>query len=81
MIERVGVSRRSLLAGGAALGLGAMMGPGAFAQAGLSIPYSNKSLDYYFFVIQEEAVKRAVAAASGKFQATNANFDNTVGGY
>ena len=77
MIERVGVSRRSLLAGGAALGLGAMMGPGAFAQAGLSSPYSNKSLDYYFFVIQEEAVKRAVAAASGKFQATNANFDNT----
>lgn len=77
MTKQVGVSRRSVLAGGAALGLGTMMGPGAFAQNALSIPYSNKSLDYYFFVIQEEAVKRAVAAAGGQFQATNANFDNT----
>ena len=81
MTKQTGVSRRNLLAGGAALGLGTMMGPvagmRAFAQNALSIPYSNKSLDYYFFVIQEEAVKRAVAAASGKFQATNANFDNT----
>lgn len=77
MTKSTGVSRRQIMAGGAALGLGAMMGRGAFAQARLSIPYSNKSLDYYFFVIQEEAVKRAVAAAGGQFQATNANFDNT----
>ena len=81
MTERVGMNRRNVLASGAALGLGAMMGSlagsRAFAQGALSIPYSNKSLDYYFFVIQEEAVKRAVTAASGKFQATNANFDNT----
>ena len=77
MTERVGVSRRGVLAGGAALGLGTMMGARAFAAGELSIPYSNKSLDYYFFVIQEEAVKRAVGAAGGKFQATNANFDNT----
>ena len=63
MTKQTGVSRRNLLAGGAALGLGTMMGPmagmRAFAQNALSIPYSNKSLDYYFFVIQEEAVKRA----------------------
>ncbi len=81
MTKQIGVSRRNVLAGGAALGLGTMMDPltgtGAFAQGTLSIPYSNKSLDYYFFVIQEEAVKRAVAAAGGQFQATNANFDNT----
>ena len=71
------IGRRGVLAGGAALGLGAAMTPAAFAQDRLSIPYSNKSLDYYFFVIQEEAVKRAVEARSGEFQATNANFDNT----
>lgn len=77
MEMRKGVNRRGVLAGGAALGLGVMMGQGALAQSRLSIPYSNKSLDYYFFVIQEEAVKRAVQANSGAFQATNANFDNT----
>jgi len=71
------MSRRQIMAGGAALGLGAMVGRGAFAQERLAIPYSNKSLDYYFFVIQEEAVKRAVQADKGEFQATNANFDNT----
>ncbi|MCC7320562.1 MAG: sugar ABC transporter substrate-binding protein [Rubellimicrobium sp.] len=77
MTRQTGVNRRQVMAGGTALGLGAMVGTGAFAQDRLSIPYSNKSLDYYFFVIQEEAVKRAVEAAGGEFQATNANFDNT----
>ncbi|NKC23225.1 sugar ABC transporter substrate-binding protein [Ochrobactrum oryzae] len=41
------------------------------------LPFSNKSLDYYFFVIEEEAVKRAVESRKWSFQATNANFDNT----
>lgn len=81
MIGKTGVTRRGVLAGGAALGLGAMTataaGRMALAQDRLFIPYSNKSLDYYFFVIQEEAVKRAVGAAGGEFAATNANFDNT----
>ncbi|MGY2167212.1 sugar ABC transporter substrate-binding protein [Pseudomonas gingeri] len=72
------VSRRSVLAGGVVLGLGAMLGRSAFAQTPLSVAYSNKSLDYYFFVIQEESVKRAVQAQSGKFQATNASFDTTT---
>lgn len=74
---QAGVSRRGLLVGGAVLGLGMVIGRGALAQNRLSIPYSNKSLDYYFFVIQEASVKRAVLARSGEFQATNANFDNT----
>lgn len=70
---QAGVSRRGLLVGGAVLGLGMVIGRGALAQNRLSIPYSNKSLDYYFFVIQEASVKRAVLARSGEFQATNAN--------
>lgn len=73
------LSRRGLLKAGAALGVGAMVGGSgtAFAADRVFVPYSNKSLDYYFFVIQEEAVKRAVQANSWEFQATNANFDNT----
>lgn len=77
MTKAMGLNRRQIMAGGAALGLGSMMARGAFAEGALSIPYSNKSLDYYFFVIQEEAVKRAVAANQGSFQSTNANFDNS----
>lgn len=78
MTHSIGISRRGLLQAGAALGAGALLGGrAAFAQDGAFIPYSNKSLDYYFFVIQEEAVKRAVASANGRFQATNASFDNT----
>ncbi|MEQ1162437.1 sugar ABC transporter substrate-binding protein [Acinetobacter calcoaceticus] len=78
------ISRRNLLIGAAAatvgigLGLGGgLVGCSRSTSTRLSIPYSNKSLDYYFFVIQEEAVKRAVKASAGEFQATNANFDST----
>lgn len=71
------VTRRNVLAGGAVLGLSAVLGRHVMAANTLSIPYANKSLDYYFFVIQEEAVKRAVQAHSGAFQATNASFDNS----
>lgn len=81
MKETNGFTRRGLLkaggAVGAAMGAGALLGRSAWAQEAGFIPYSNKSLDYYFFVIQEEAVKRAVAANNMKFQATNASFDNT----
>jgi simple sugar transport system substrate-binding protein/ribose transport system substrate-binding protein len=49
----------------------------AFAQDSVFLPFSNKSLDYYFFVIEEEAVKRAVEGRKWSFQATNASFDNT----
>jgi len=73
------VQRRRLLQAGAALGAGSLAvgSPLAFAQRTPFVPFSNKSLDYYFFVIQEEAVKRAVTARSWEFQATNASFDNT----
>lgn len=77
MTKEIRMSRRTLMASGAALGLGAMVGRPAWAQDRVFVPYSNKSLDYYFFVIQEEAVKRAVEGNKWQFQATNANFDNT----
>jgi hypothetical protein len=58
-------NRRGFLkaAGVSAAGLAMARTSGALAQAKPFIPYSNKSLDYYFFVIQEEAVKRAVQAS------------------
>ncbi|MXQ13311.1 sugar ABC transporter substrate-binding protein [Microvirga makkahensis] len=71
------MNRRQVLAGGLALGASTLAGPAAFAQDRVFVPFSNKSLDYYFFVIEEQAVKRAVEANKWSFQATNANFDNT----
>jgi simple sugar transport system substrate-binding protein len=75
------VNRRQVLAGGLALGAsamtGALAGGTALAQDRVFLPFSNKSLDYYFFVIEEEAVKRAVEGRTWSFQATNASFDNT----
>ena len=68
-----------------------LMGPvafGAVALAGNSGPiqaadrpllgFSNKSLDFYFFRILQEAAKRAATAKSWDFQAVNANFNNTT---
>ena len=75
-----GPSRRQMLAGMAAAGVaaGAMALPKrAFADTPF-VPYSNKSLDFYFFVTQQEAVKRAVEGRGWRFQATNANFDTTT---
>ncbi|MGH6859412.1 MAG: sugar ABC transporter substrate-binding protein [Phyllobacterium sp.] len=77
-----GMTRRSVLGTGLALGAGTLLAPAlgaglARAQDRVFVPYSNKSLDYYFFVIQEEAVKRAVQERKWEFQAVNANFDNT----
>lgn len=76
---RLAPNRRSVLKGAAAAAGLALAGGSrsAFAQGKPFVPYSNKSLDYYFFVAQEEAVKRAVEAQGWEFQAVNANFDNT----
>src|SRR5690606_12627089 len=71
------LNRRHVLVGGLALGAAAFAGREAFAQDRVFLPFSNKSLDYYFFVIEEEAVKPAVESRKWSFQATNANFDNT----
>jgi simple sugar transport system substrate-binding protein len=69
--------RRFLGVGAAAAAAAVTRGAPAFA-APLFVPYSNKSLDYYFFVAQQEAVKRAVEAQGWRFQALNAAFDNTT---
>jgi ABC-type sugar transport system substrate-binding protein len=72
-----GVSRRKFLANLAATA-GALSLPtlGA-AQQKPFVPYSNKSLDYYFFATQQEAVKRAIEAKGWTFQAVIANFSTT----
>ncbi|WP_186049370.1 substrate-binding domain-containing protein [Burkholderia gladioli] len=74
-------SRRRFLAGLAAtagtLALSSLPSV-ARAQQKVFVPFSNKSLDYYFFATQQEAVKRAVQAKGWTFQAVNANFSTTT---
>jgi simple sugar transport system substrate-binding protein/ribose transport system substrate-binding protein len=73
-------SRRKFLAGLAATAGGVALSSVSslgVAQQKVFVPFSNKSLDYYFFVTQQEAVKRAVEAKGWQFQAVNANFSNT----
>ena len=77
MIENSALSRRLLLGAGLGVAAGLAARP-TFAQTKPLLAYSNKSLDYYFFVVQQEAVKRAAEAQGWSFQAVNANFDNTV---
>lgn len=77
MSEKFIMNRRAVLKAGAVVGATSMMGSAAWAQDRVFVPYLNKSLDYYFFVIQEEAVKRAVEVNAWEFQAINVNFDNT----
>jgi len=42
------------------------------------IAYANKSLTYYFYVVMEKALKRAVEAKGWQFISTNASFDNAL---
>jgi simple sugar transport system substrate-binding protein len=74
----VSLDRRKFLGASAAATAAAVAGGRAFADTQKFVPYSNKSLDYYFFVAQQESVKRAVEAQGWRFQATNASFDNTT---
>ena len=79
-MDRLKLDRRTLLGGAAAtVAASTLAGSGrVFAADQKFVPYSNKSLDYYFFAAQEEAVKRAVEAKGWRFQAVNASFDNTT---
>lgn len=70
-------TRRRFLATAAATA-GALAVPRwATAEGKPFVPFSNKSLDYYFFATEQEAVKRAVEAKGWEFQAVNANFSTT----
>lgn len=74
-------SRRQFMAGGlgiAALGLlGAcdQSGPGASSGGKKTVSYVNKGMDFFFFVVQSEAVKRAGRKLGYTFQSTDAKQD------
>jgi ABC-type sugar transport system substrate-binding protein len=72
------VSRRKFLVDIAATAGALSLSQLAVAQQKPLVPFSNKSLDYYFFATQQEAVKRAVEAKGWTFQAVNANFSTTT---
>lgn len=72
------VSRRKFLVDMAATAGALSLSQLALAQQKPLVPFSNKSLDYYFFATQQEAVKRAVEAKGWTFQAVNANFSTTT---
>ncbi len=79
MKDLLPLNRRGFLGAGAAVAAAALGSRApALAAAQKFVPYSNKSLDYYFFVAQQEAVQRAVEAQGWRFQAVNASFDNTT---
>ena len=79
---RAALSRRGALKAIGAAGLGAATlatGAGrAFAADKPLLGFSNKSLDFYFFRVLQEAASKAGAAQGWDFQAVNANFDNTA---
>jgi simple sugar transport system substrate-binding protein len=77
-MTRLPMTRRSLLKGAGAAATLTLTGRASSFAADKFVPYSNKSLDFYFFVAQEEAVKRAVEAKGWRFQAVNSSFDNTT---
>ena len=81
------LSRRTFGLG--ALGLGAVSafglsgcgssgggGGGGAAGGGMSA-YANKGMNYFFFVIQNEAIKRKSTELGYKFQTTDAKFDSS----
>jgi simple sugar transport system substrate-binding protein len=52
-------------------------GQGGAAQGGLAA-YANKGMDFFFFVVQSEAVKRASEKLGYTFQTSNAEQDSSV---
>lgn len=76
--DRTGPNRRNFLRGGAVAAAAAAVGLPVFAQAKPLLGFSNKSLDFYFFRILEEAAKRSAEAQGWDFQAVNASFDSTT---
>ncbi|MFC5826117.1 sugar ABC transporter substrate-binding protein [Nonomuraea insulae] len=79
-----GMSRREFalgalgLAGAAMLtGCGSASSSGGLTKGGLAA-YSNKGMDFFFFVVQNEAVRRASEALGLKYQTNDAKADSSV---
>lgn len=68
-------NRRTILKGMAATSVLAATSGLARGNERVFVPFSNKSVAYYFFVTQQEAVKRAVLNQGWNFAATNAKFE------
>ena len=75
-------SRRSLLAGGLGLAAGGLLsacssgsGSGSSGSSGGDSAFANKGMDYFFFVVQSEAIKRASEELNYTFKTTDANQD------
>jgi ABC-type sugar transport system substrate-binding protein len=70
-----GISGALAACGGGSSGGGGGDGGGGGSASKGTVPYSNKSLDFFFFVVQQEAVKRAATRLGYSFETTNAKFD------
>jgi len=73
-------SRRALLAGGLGLTAAGLLsacgsGSGTGSAGGGTSAFANKGMDYFFFVVQSEAIQRASKALSYTFKTTDANQD------
>ena len=67
----LGLSSSLFLAG---CGDDALSGSGG---SGGTVAYANKGMNYFFFVVQSEAIKRKSKALGYKFQTTDAKFDSS----
>lgn len=84
--DRPHLDRRQFLQGMGALGaMGALAACGSSSKPSASggsggglAPYSNKGLSFFFFVVQQEAMKRAVTDLGYQYQTTDAKFDASV---
>lgn len=53
-------------------------GGAASGGSGGTVAYANKGMNYFFFVIQNEAIKRKSKALGYEFQTTDAKFDSST---
>lgn len=70
-------TRRELIKGMAATSMLTATSGVAWGQDRVFVPFSNKSLAFYFFVTQQKAVKKAVLDNGWDFAATNAKFETS----
>jgi simple sugar transport system substrate-binding protein len=74
----LGLASATLLPGCGSSGSPAGEGGASGAAKGGLAAYANKGMDFFFFVVQSEAVKRASEKLGYTFQTTNAEQDSSV---